>query len=113
MQTSIDEAKAKGDQGMARALEYAEAETPEWGEIAYRFLHRYAEEHREFPGFFVTAASEMDQRFPAPSNERSWGMVYRRAMKAGILEKTQREMPHPKRHGCPACVYRSLVYAQI
>jgi hypothetical protein len=110
IQTTIDEALARADQGMARALDRAEGESPGWGDVAYKFLHRYAEEHREFPGFFVTAASEMAPGFPVPRNERAWGGIYKRAQRAGLIEKTQRRMKHPKRHGCEAIVYRSLVF---
>lgn len=112
IQITLDEALAKADQGMARALDRAEGDSPGWGELAFKFLRRYAEGNLEFPGFFVTAASEADKDFPVPKNERAWGSIYHRAQRAGLIVKTQRRMKHPRRHGSEAIVYRSLVYGR-
>ncbi len=109
-QLPIDFAHALRDEGMARALDHAETDCPGWSDTAMAFLKRYAEEHAEFTAFMVTAASELDRSFPLVSNPRAWGQVYRQAMKMGVIEKTDRFMPHPRRHACPAMVFSSLVY---
>ena len=109
-QMTLDDALAAANTGMARALDRAERDTPDWADTAYKFLEQYAARNREFPGFFVTAASELDKSFPVPSNERAWGGIYRRAQKDGIIIKIAQRMKHPKRHGSEAIVYRSLVY---
>lgn len=96
--------------GMQRALNHAEADVPTWGEQAFQFLKTYALQNEYFTGFMVTMASEQDSLFPTPENEKAWGSVYRRAMHAGLIEKTQKRMPHPRRHASEAIVYRSKVY---
>src|SRR3954467_9221039 len=105
-QMPLDYAKAARDEGQQRALEGAEADTQGWGDIAAEFLKRYAETHEFFPGFFVTAESEKDDTFPKPKNERAWGVIYTRAQKLFWIKKTDRRVPHPKRHASEAIVYR-------
>ncbi len=109
-QLPIDFARQARDEGMQRSLDHAEADCEGWGSFASIFLEDYAKRHAEFTGFMVTAASKLDKSFPQPANERAWGQVYRQAMKAGIIEKTNRFMPHPRRRACPAVVFRSLVW---
>jgi hypothetical protein len=105
----IAAAVAEGKLGMARALDRAEHETAGWTDKALEFLRRYAETHAEFPAYFVTAASATDASFPKVTNHRAWGAVFKMAANERIIKATGRTMPHPKRHGCPAMIYCSLV----
>lgn len=102
-------ARSDGELGMQRALERAERDHERWGEIAFEFLRRYAKAHAEFPGFFVTMASDADPSFPQPENERAWGGIWKKAVRAGVVRDSGRTMPHPKRHGCKAIVWVSLL----
>lgn len=105
----LDLALAQAREGMSRALEHAEADVPAWGDLALQWLRKYAETHAQFPGWFVTEESSRDPNFPAPKNSRAWGAIWKQAQRLGIIEATNRTMPHPRRHGCPAVVWRSLV----
>lgn len=109
----IKQAQVAGDEGIRRACEHAETDKPGWTTEALRYLQRYAERHQEFAGFMVTMQSELDASFPKPETTKAWGQVYRLALKGGLIEKTGRDMPHPRRHGCPAEIYRSLVWVEL
>lgn len=97
-------------EGMGRALDRAEAAVPAWGDLALDYIRRYASQHAEFPGFFVTMQAENDPNFPNPENERAWGGVWKRAAREGIVRATSKTMKHPRRHGCPALIWESLVW---
>ena len=97
-------------EGQERALDRAERDTPSWGDLALAWLRRYAERHAEFPAWFATQEAERDPDFPAPSNPRAWGAIWKRAQRERIVRASGRTLPHPKRHGCPAVVWMSLVY---
>lgn len=80
-------AESKALAGMQLALEHAEAEQPAWGEIAYRYLLRFAERNYEFQSEDVSDAANVDESFPKPPTDRAWGSVYRRASKAGVIRQ--------------------------
>ena len=101
----------QAEDGMTRALNHAEADVPSWGEKANAFLRTYAEKKEYFTGYMVVMASELDASFPAPPTSKAWGQIFRMAAKRGVIENSGRTMPHPKRHGCPAAIWRSLVFA--
>lgn len=104
----LTHARAQRDDGMARAKAHAEEDSPGWTETALTFLKAYAKQHSTFAGFMVTGAAELDVTFPRPANERSWGAVYRLAVRRGIIRNTGRTIPHPKRHASPAVVWEAL-----
>lgn len=99
-------------EGMDRSLDRANRETPDWSDLALDYLRRYARQHREFPGWFVTDSAALDPNFPAPANSRAWGGVWKRAKKEGIVVPSGRWMAHPKRHGCPCVIWRSNVLGE-
>ena len=99
------------EQGMTRALQHAEADVPTWGEQADAFLKAYALKNEYFTGYMLVLASELDPDFPTPPTGKAWGMIVRNAVRAGVIENSGKTMPHPKRHGCPATIWRSLVFA--
>ena len=102
-------ARRQRDEGMDRALDKAERDVPKWGDLALDWLRRYAETHEEFPGWFVTQGAELDPNFPKAKGQ-AWGAIWVRAQKAGIVRDSGKRMPHPRRHGCPAVVWTSLVF---
>lgn len=106
----IEHARRERELGMARAEQGAVNACEEWPDLAFAFLRQYAEQHERFPGFFVTQAAASAKVFPVDVNQRAWGGIFKRAMNQGVIEKTASTMPHPKRHACPASVFRSLIY---
>ena len=106
---SFEIARRQAEEGMGRALDRAEREIPSWADLALDYLKRYAQQHHEFPGFFVTMQSETDPNFPKPTNERAWGGIWRKAARLKIVTDTGRTMPHPRRHGCKAIIWKSLL----
>lgn len=109
---SLDQARLARDDGMKRALDHAEEETPAWGELALAFLRCYAQKEPAFAAYMVVMASENDGAFPIPPNSRAWGTVFRAAAKARIIENSGTTVEHPKRHACPAIVWRSLIFGR-
>ena len=101
----LSEARAAGERGMTLALDKAMREHLEWKTHAYEFLKSYAAREPIFAAFMVVASSKLDKTFPQPSNERAWGAIFQRALRDGVITKTGRTMPHPKRHACPAIIY--------
>lgn len=110
MQLDIDFARAQANEGMARALEHAESDVPQWGETALQWLRRYAESHQEFPGWFVTDSAALDPTFPTPADGRAWGAVWTKAQRLGIVRDSGKQARHPHRHASRAIVWASLVY---
>ena len=109
IQLTIYDALAKADQGMGRALDRAERQTPAWGEIAYRFIEEYARQHAEFPGWVVVKSAAVTVNFPEPPTEKAWGAVIKRAARARVIERAG-TVKDPNRHGNPIPLWRSLVY---
>lgn len=106
---SLSEARAAGERGMTLAAEKANRQVDGWTTIAYDFLKSYAAREQQFTGFIVVAASKLDKTFPQPEKgDKAWGVVFRRALNEGLIFKTGRRVPHPKRHGCPADVYETV-----
>jgi hypothetical protein len=106
----FEHAIAAAQDGIQRAVAHAEADHHGWTERALDFLREYARKNERFPGFFVTAASEKDRAFPQPKNEKAWGAIYRRAAREGVIIDSGKTMKHPKRHGCPATIWRSRIF---
>ena len=72
------------DAGIKQALDHAEEVTPEWPELAYKFLCDYIRKH---PGEFMTedvrqAAAGI---VPEPPSLRAWGGVIVKAAKSGLI----------------------------
>lgn len=72
------------ERGMAQSLEHAEREHFDWADQAYEFLRTYAKGHAEFISEDVSDASKA-AGFPQPPTDRAWGMIYRRAIKRGVI----------------------------
>jgi hypothetical protein len=85
---SLFEAHLARDEGMARALAHAERTQPDWGELAYQFLRRFAEATPIFISEDVSDHSRGDHAFPQPPTDRAWGPVYRRALRDGVIEQS-------------------------
>lgn len=108
-QLALEVARAEADRGIALAELGAVNVCEDWPDLALAYLRRYAETHSGFPMFFVTQEAARDPAMPTV-NPKAWGQITRSAIKAGIIAKTALTMPHPRRHACPAIVFRSLVF---
>ena len=65
------------DKGIKQALESAENETENWGNLAYNFLLHYIKTNKEFMTEDVRIASF--ESVPQPPSNRAWGHVVVRA----------------------------------
>lgn len=110
-QLDIDFARAARDDGMARAADHAEEVVPGWGDLALSYLKRYAESHDRFPGWFVTREAELLQAIPAPPTLKSWGSVFTKAQRDGLIVKDGYTQD-PRRHASPIPCWRSLIYRE-
>lgn len=108
-QFSIDFAaeRARREEGMAAALDHANQKVEEWGDRAMCFLTTYAKANEFLFAETVTTAAKA-WRFEAPPTDRAWGGVYQRAVRAGVIERTDKTMR--RANGSLAMVYRSLVF---
>jgi hypothetical protein len=57
-----------------------------WMNDAFEMMHRYASEHHEFMTEDVRKFS-LESGLPAPKDNRAWGAVTMRAIKAGLIQK--------------------------
>lgn len=108
-QLTLEDARQQADAGMRQALEHAEVVVPQWGELAYQRIVKYAREHERFCGWMVVKAAAMDPSFPAPPTEKAWGGPMKRAAHDGIIERVG-TAKDPNRHGNPIPLWKSLVF---
>lgn len=106
---TLSAAHTAAELGMTQALEHAEEVTPKWGDLAVRWIERYAGQHGEFSGEdCVLAAYEWG--LVRPPDDRAWGWPFRRAAKRRLIERvTDRTAPRKRGHGSPGPVWRSLL----
>lgn len=94
-------------EGMQAALDHAEKEAPDWGDLAFQFLSNYARANPQVFAEDVTKAAEA-WNLVQPPTTRAWGGVYVRAQHAQIIEATKET--RRRANGSLATVYRSLLY---
>lgn len=93
-------AKQLRDAGMKKAVDHANAVSPNWSEKAYKRLLEFID---RVPGEFmiedVRAFSVLDDGFEMPPNSKAWGSVVVRAFKAGIIKRVRYDQAKgPKCH---------------
>lgn len=102
-------ARRQAEEGMGRALEHAEADSPGWGSQALAYLRQYAETHDRFPGWFATQAADLTGAVPTPPTLKAWGSIFTKAARKGwIVKDGYGQDPH--RHANPCPIWRSLIY---
>lgn len=97
--------RARRDAGMARARDHAEADVPGWGDHAYALLHQYALDQRMPWTCEAFRPWAYDRGLPVPANERAWGPVVQRAIRAGLIERVG-YAPAASSNGSPKATYR-------
>ena len=86
-----DAAKAARDAGIKHAADHAEAVIPSWGDMAYEALRIYAAGKRRSGAAFTSEdvrGSIAAAAVPAPPHLRSWGAVFQRAAREGLIVKS-------------------------
>lgn len=101
-------ARAAADDGMRRAIEHAESECENWGELAYLFLEQFCRRNLSFISEDVSGASKT-WGMVQPPTDRAWGQVYRRAQKAGVIEMDGTGRSR-RRHASLCPRWRSKIY---
>lgn len=81
--------QARRDIGMSLAVEKADREQAGWSEEALDAVRLFVAQHRgeQFLAEAIRQWCEKSQIVKAPSNERAWGAVMRRAAKEGCVRK--------------------------
>jgi hypothetical protein len=103
-------ARAAADDGMRRALQHAEAECKDWGDLAFRFLTLFCRRHHYFISEDVSAASKQYGLLQPPT-DRAWGAVYRRAILAEMIVQDGAGRSK-RRHNSICPRWRSTIYGQ-
>lgn len=89
--------------GAQRALDHA---GDAWRTSAYTYLCQYARTHDVFSGEDVSDA-HIAAGLPQPQDLRSWGNLYRLAVKERVIQRLDND-GHSKRRASPCPRYRSL-----
>lgn len=76
-------ARAIRDDGIARAIDHADAVQPSWSDTAATFLAEYAKRHARFSIEDVRLASA--GVVADPPHKRAWGGVAVRGVRSGLL----------------------------
>lgn len=85
-QLDLFAARQERDNGMAKALAHADAIEPAWSDLAYTFLLGFiGASQGEFLTEDVRAAAH--GAVPDPPDQRAWGGIVIRAVKAGLIRR--------------------------
>ena len=101
-------ALAEREAGMKQAAEHAEAIEPGWHDAAYQWVRKYAQHNRRFISEHCTAWAA-EQGFRSPTDPRSWGAVFKRASKDGIIVRVGYGTSL-RRHCSPTPLWESAIY---
>lgn len=106
---TLDAARTAAELGMTQALEHAEDVVPKWGNLALKWIKRYARQHGVFSGEdCVLAAYEWG--LVRPPDDRAWGWPFRNAAQCKFIERVKdRTAPRKRGHGSPGPLWRSLI----
>lgn len=106
-----EEGRQLAKAGMERSTEHAEKVDPGWRKLAYEVIHHLALCNATFHADDVWALAAK-WGLPSPPDNRAWGGIYNRAIRAGVCErsgqftKTKRAVAH--KMDIP--IYRSLIF---
>ncbi len=94
--------------GMGQALGSALRADPEWANKAITFIREFSLKTEHFISEDVSDASR-EAAMSQPPTDRSWGSIYRRAIKEGIIEMDGNGRSR-RRHGSICPRWRSLIF---
>lgn len=100
----IEEGERLRDQGMERAIRNA---GEIWSLKAMDKLREFIKENQgEFMCEDIRAQAAMDESFPFPPSNRSWGSILKQAEKEGLIKNLGYGITkNPKSHRTPASVW--------
>lgn len=104
IQTTIFDAIALGNRGMTLAADKADREYEGWTTLAYAYLKKFISTREKFWPWHVVDQSIADGIYQ-PENLKSWGVVYKRASKEGLIAQGNELAKHPRRHGTKVPVW--------
>jgi hypothetical protein len=107
---SIATAIAERDEGMANATAGADAQCPNWSDLALEWLRTYARDHASFISEQATDAAR-NWGLVEPSNPKAWGGVFKRAARDGVIQRDGFGVSN-RRHRSPTPLWRSAVYKE-
>lgn len=102
-------ARKARDEGIARAVDHADAVAPKWSDRAYDFLLAHARVTAQFTSYEFRQAMRLMGK-PMPPTDKAFGGVFQKAARDGVIEKAGYAQ-HPERHCSPTPIWRSRVYA--
>jgi hypothetical protein len=107
---NIPEARAARDAGIMQAKDHADQVNHGWSDKAYEKLKEFLLVTFEpFQAEDVRSYAAIDDDFPLPPSERSWGSVILKAVKAGlIVREGYQNTKSVKSHRTPATLWRKL-----
>jgi len=107
IQLNILEAIEARDKGILKAVTSAENNCPEWAEKAYSKLKEFLNTVTgPFQAEEIRSYAAIDDDFPFPPSERSWGAVMKRAAFDGLIKKIGiKSTRNPKAHCANSTVW--------
>lgn len=99
--------KKAAEEGMTRAVDHVEQESPGWKELAFGYLKIFiAGINTEFLGEEVRKYAE-DHGLESPPDNRSWGAIMIRGAKEGLINKIgYRQCKNTKGHASPMTLWQ-------
>lgn len=101
----LEYARSLRDTGMARAQQ---AQGPEWSELAYAAIERVARRQ-----VHVHVDHVLSEDIPEPHSPNAWGAVWMRAIRNGVIQRSNQVRPctvHKRKHAHLYPVYLSLIH---
>lgn len=111
-QLELDYTKAveARDAGIQTAVDHVEEVCPNWSDIAYNKLKEFLQIFSDpFQAEEVRSFSAVDDEFPDPPSNRSWGGVFLKAANAGLIRKIgSQNTKAVKSHCTPAALWQKV-----
>lgn len=111
-QLELDYTKASEarNQGIDQSISHANEVNPGWSEKAYNKLKEFLTIFSDpFQAEEVRSFAAVDDEFPDPPNNRSWGGVFLKAANAGLIRKIgSQNTKAVKSHCTPAALWEKV-----
>ena len=101
-------AQQQRDRGMNIAVSAQDAEVPRWSDIAYAAIERVARRQ-----IHVHIDNVLAENVPRPAHANAWGAVWMRAIRNGIIQRSNETRPckaDSGKHAHRYCVYFSCIH---
>lgn len=105
----FEAAKERRERGITASLGHADAVAPPWSEAAYRLLTQYLHGHNAPFTVEQFRAWAYDRGLGRPPDERAFGGVTQRAIRAGVMERVG-YAPAASSNNSPKALYARPAY---